>query len=211
MGKRKYDLTGKKYNRLTVLEYIKNGLYRCVCDCGKECVVSGTALIQNRTLSCGCYRNERIGNVNRRHNGCGTKLYGVWNSMRTRCENPKDYHYQWYGGRGIKLCEEWHDFKNFQNWAEISGYFDGLSIDRIDCNGDYTPENCKWSTHKEQCNNRRNNLKVVYKGKTLSVSEIAKRTGLSRQAIEQRIHKGMTPEQILETPKNTKLFPHKTK
>lgn len=211
MANRKYDLIGEKFNKLTPIKYIKNGKYLCKCDCGNECIVSGTSLIKNRTMSCGCYRNNRIKHLNLRHGGCKTKLYGVWNTMRQRCENQNTEHYKLYGGRGINVCEEWHDFANFKHWAEITGYKPGLTIDRIDPNKGYFPENCKWSTMKEQSNNRRNNLKVDYNGKLLTVQEIAAMTGLSRQTIELRIHKGYTPKEIVETPKGKHIHSHNAK
>lgn len=208
MGKRKYDLTGKKYNRLTVLEYIKNGKYRCMCDCGKECVVSGTALVKNRAYSCGCYKDERIGNLNRRHGGCGTKLYAVWNAMKARCENKNDYHYKWYGARGIHVCDEWRKFDDFQSWALSNGYKEGLTIDRINVDEGYSPENCRWDTMDEQANNKSTNIKLDYNGQRFTVKEVSAMTGLKRQTIEWRLHHGWTVNEIIETPRFKRIHPH---
>jgi hypothetical protein len=125
-----------------------------------------------------------------KHGGKGTKLYEVWYSMKKRCESPSLASYKYYGGRGISVCDEWKkDFTTFRNWAYENGYMEGLSLDRIDNNGNYEPSNCRWATMKEQANNQNHTLKIEYKGQTKTLTEWAEFLGIKRHTLYHRIYR----------------------
>lgn len=170
---RALDLAGRKFGRLTAIEKVgkQNGhiTWRCKCDCGNEAVVQGTALKNGYTQSCGCLwkeavseyrhgdrRRKAVGKAHTTHGMSNKRIYRIWQAMRNRCGNPNKPDYKYYGGRGISVCEEWkNSFEPFYKWAMSNGYNDTLTIDRIDVNGNYEPNNCRWVTMAEQNKNKR--------------------------------------------------------
>lgn len=201
------DLTGNKYGMLTVIKFAytknKKSYWLCKCDCGNEKVIRQDSFKNNRehkTLSCGCF-NKKQKSEAKTHGMSNTKLYHVWAGMKDRCFNKNNSHFKDYGGRGIKVCDEWtQNFENFYNWSKDNGYEEGLSIDRIDNNKGYSPENCRWANQEVQCSNVRRNRRYTYNNKTLTITEWAKETGINRATLNARLNKGMSIEDAICTP-----------
>lgn len=200
------DLIGKKFGRLTVIKYYGSNkygrsLWLCQCECGNEKVILGNSLLSKSTLSCGCYNKEIIKKVNSKHNMSNIKLYKIWGAIKTRCYNKNFIYYNNYGGRGIIMCDEWkNDFSKFYIWAIENGYKDGLTIDRINNNGNYEPSNCRWMTRPEQNNNMRKNIIINYNGKEKTITQWATEFNLNRTALYYRIKRGWDIEKALTTP-----------
>lgn len=182
--KRRKDYTGQKYNKLTFIKYIENdkwgkAIWECKCECGKSINIVASAVTTGKTKSCGCIKANLKPLY--KHGMRNTRFWKIWTDMKQRCSNPNDSHYKYYGGRGITFCDEWNDFINFKNdmydsyleHCEKYGEKD-TTIDRIDVNGNYCKENCKWESIKNQNNNRSNNV-IVYdnNGNELTLKEFS--------------------------------------
>lgn len=198
------DLTNQKFNRLTVLQRDKNKwnrvMWKCRCDCGNIIFVNTYALKSGSAKSCGCYKSEILGNAMRKHKLSNTRIYNIWKGMRKRCNNPNSSSYYLYGGRGIKVCEEWDKFLPFYYWSMQNGYAENLSIDRINYDGNYEPSNCRWVDSEQQNNNTRQNVFITYNGKTLTLSQWAKYVGLTYSCLKARLYNGWSIEKALTTP-----------
>lgn len=184
-GENRKDLTGKRFGRLVVVEVDEEKSNRktywiCKCDCGNTKSIRADTLKFVR--SCGCIKKEQdIKNlgITRNHNMTYHPLFSIWNGMMSRCNNQKNPAYKDYGGRGIKVCEEWHKVENFCKWGEENGYKKGLSIERIDVNKGYSPDNCKWIPISEQPLNTRKTTIVEINGKKIPLAKTARSLGVS--------------------------------
>ena len=202
MAQRK-DLSGEVFGRLTVVkrceDYITAGgnrysQYLCKCECGNEVMVRANKLTSSYTNSCGCLRRERMSKKATIHGKSHTKLYRTWFHMRQRCSDRNNKDYNRYGGRGITVCSEWeNDFQVFMNWALLNGYSDSLTLDRIDVDSGYYPENCRWSTNIEQMNNTRANHKISYCGQEKTIAEWARIAGLPYNTLYSRLFRYRWP------------------
>lgn len=191
MSKVDYSIVGERFGRLTVLELDHvsghgNSYWRCRCDCGTIKTIARFHLMNGHATSCGCYKKERA----TIHGQYYSPVYNNWNSMKERCTDPKHAEYDRYGGRGIGICDEWLDVRNFNSWATENGYAPGLTLDRIDGDQGYSPENCRWVDWYVQQNNRSNNRHVTYNGVTHTVAEWARILDVKYATLLQRINKG---------------------
>lgn len=186
------DLTGKRFGRLTVIKRGENVVNRpgwiCKCDCGKTILVAGGHLRDGHTQSCGCRQRDSVIKKNTVHSMSNTRLYNTWNNMKDRCFNPNSTFYSDYGGRGIKVCDEWmYVFQTFYDWAISHGYHEGLTIERVDVNGDYCPENCTWIPFELQARNKRNTLYVDFNGRKVTLMELSEISGMKYSFLYERI------------------------
>lgn len=170
----------------------------CKCDCGNVKRLRASVLKCGNTRSCGCLRSEASRNRLRIHGDTESSLHKKWRSMLRRCHDKTDKN---YGAKGICVCDEWLDYRNFKEWAENSGYIDGLTIDRVDNNKGYCPENCRWADRKTQNNNTSRNHMITFNGETKTMAQWAETTGISYDAIKSRLNKhGWSVDRALTTP-----------
>ena len=195
------DLTGKRFGRLVVLNADHKSdkqlwYWKCICDCGRETVVSGDKLRRGATKSCGCLQDElRKAGHRKTHGMTNTRLYTEWTNMKARCLRPTSSMYPRYGARGIRVCDDWMSFEGFMRWAVSSGYTDDLTIERIDVDGNYCPENCRWISMKDQHLNRSDSHRITAFGVTKTIKEWSESSGIKYDTIERRINAyGWTPE-----------------
>ena len=199
------DITGERYGRLTVLvispHRTSEGKARwvCLCDCGAETTVDARNLRSGSSKSCGCHRSERMEDLNARHLLSRTPEHDAWRHMRYRCFNPNAENFSDYGGRGITVCQQWESFERF--YADMGPRPSPRhSLDRIDNDGDYTPDNCRWATPQQQNRNKRNNTRLSHHGRTLTLSGWSKELSISVNTLSERLSKGWSASQTLTTP-----------
>lgn len=195
------DLTGQRFGMLEVLtESDRRGrdrMWLCKCDCGQETLAPTSALRSGNKKSCGCLLDGSFTNNKR--------LYNVWNAMLQRCNNPNNIRYHRYGGRGISVCDEWSTFKPFLKWALESGYdesagYGECTLDRIDIDGDYAPENCKWVTLKEQNRNTSTNHFIEIDSVKMTLAEASEVYGVNYNTLKTRLRSGWDVKKAVETP-----------
>ena len=203
MKKSLIDETGKRYGRLTVLYRVPStnqAKWLCKCDCGNTKCVYGDALRKGRTKSCGCLLSESTRERGKKYKVQNHRLYVIWYHMIRRCEDQNDSEYHNYGGRGISVSEQWHDFDTFAEWALNNGYEESLSIDRINNDGNYEEKNCRWATQKQQRNNSRQNTYITNNGTTKTVQEWAEHYNVRPGMLRKRIARGMNLIDAVTTP-----------
>ncbi|GGB41440.1 hypothetical protein GCM10011409_18710 [Lentibacillus populi] len=193
---------GERFGKLTVLREVdrKHGRqhYLCKCDCGNEKVVMKGNLFGGQVRSCGCLKKDNHQNIT--HGQKGTRLYRIWSGMKTRCLNKKDKAFPKYGGRGIRICEQWIEFNGFYEWAKSSGYKDDLTLERKDVNGDYNSSNCKWIPLSDQAKNRTNTPYLTYAREIKTLKEWSEETGIEYSTLHARLKRGWSEERTLSTP-----------
>lgn len=197
------DIVGKYFRELKVIEYsnksqnintkgrmVTKHYYRCECNCGnKNYIAERQGLLHGTVRSCGCLSKKK------NHGESKTRLYRVWTNMKDRCYNERNDEYTRYGGRGIRVCEEWvHNYRSFRDWSKSNGYNNKLTIDRIDNNKGYSPDNCKWATYEVQANNTSRNHLIEYKGETKTLSEWSKFLKISYTTLRKRFNDGWDTE-----------------
>lgn len=209
MMKNRIDLIGRKFGRLTVLKFHSVNenyatFWLCRCSCGTEKPIRRSNLTNGSAKSCGCLNAELVKERATKSSLGGRvkdeRIYNIWQSMRQRCYYRKSTEFHRYGARGISVCAEWSEYASFKKWALKNGYKDSLSIDRIDNDGDYRPENCKWSTPTEQANNRRNSLLIEFSGKNQTLAQWSKETKIHYSCLYGRMISGWDVEKMLTTP-----------
>lgn len=190
-GKRQILEADTRFGRLTVLSDDGHGFADCRCECGVVKRIKKPGLLRGQIVSCGCWSRER----STKHGMEGSPTYHVWASMLHRCRNRNNRWYHRYGGRGIQVCSRWLDFRNF--YADMGEKPRGLSIERIDNDGDYEPGNCRWASHTEQMRNREVTLTIEYKGRVMPVVELAERFGVPRKLVQARLKRGVPIQDAL--------------
>ena len=192
------DLTGKKFNSWLVLKEVDRDIrnkrvWECSCECGDIYNITQGNLTSNKSKMCRNCSLERRKELPKKEDH---RLYSTWKSMKSRCNNPNVWCYYLYGGRGIKICDRWN---NFDLFIEDMGdsFIEGLTLDRIDSNGNYCPENCRWATKEEQSNNKQDSLNLLFEGGYYTEAQLARKTGINRTTIQQRRRNGWTVEEMV--------------
>lgn len=202
------DLVGQRFTRLVVIQRLppngQKARWLCQCDCGNTHEAQGTHLRKGLVPSCGCLKSEKIRKSRTKHGRSKSPIVQVWIDMHKRCCNPNCREYKNYGARGITVCDEWRDVHAFLRDME-SGYKPGLELDRIDNEKGYSKENCRWTTHKTNCNNRRTNKFLEYNGERKTIVQWAESCGINKQTFYGRVVKaGWSLERVFSTPVQVK-------
>lgn len=197
------DLVGQRFGRLVVLQRAEAGrgsvTWRCRCDCGTDAEITTAGLRHWNTSSCGCLQRERASEARRTHGQSKSPTYRAWKAMRARCFSPSNKDYAQYGGRGITVCENWRD--NFSQFlADMGEQPPGMTVERKDPNGPYSPDNCLWATRLQQARNRRSSRLVEVNGRRMCLSEACQRFGQPRTRIRDRLANGWSLMDALQTP-----------
>lgn len=197
------DLTGKRFNRLVVIRDTgavrgRSHVWLCRCNCGKHTKVDGHSLRKKNTQSCGCLSLETLAAWRRKHGWNKTREQKIWNAMKQRCYNTKNKRYKHYGGRGIIVCNRW--LKSLDNFIKDMGRRPKgrLTIERINNNGNYTPQNCRWATYSEQSRNNSRTRNVTYQGTTMCITDWASELQMPRDTLNWHINKGRTIGQVIK-------------
>lgn len=201
------DETGNRHGRLTVVGRVfrhpTKAYWECICDCGTTVVVRGDGLRGGGTSSCGCLRKERALAAVVKHGRYKDSIYKIWKGINERCLNPRRKEFHRYGGRGITVCDRWHrgNPDGFENFLSDMGERPGeLSIDRIDSDGPYSPENCRWATRKEQQNNRSSNRLFTFEGRTQNITQWSLELKIKSATVFSRMHRGKSIAEALGLP-----------
>lgn len=202
MAARHMDLTGDVYGRLTVIRLTKKEGYTvfwmCRCECGSDAEVRAGSLRSGLTRSCGCLAKDVAADGFRTHGMSKYSGFGSWRAMMSRCNNAEDSSYKDYGARGISVCSEWHDIRNFAK--DMGDKVAGQSIDRLDPNKGYFPENCRWTDPLGQGENKRNSVKAKAGGELKHMASIWREAGMRESTFYNRINRGMTPDEAVSAP-----------
>ena len=203
------DLAGQVFNRLKVIEIdevlsTRKTFWVCECICGNKKTIRSDSLQDGTVKSCGCLKKEQDRKnleANHSHKMSKTRIYTELQGMKSRCLNVDNKRYEHYGGRGIKICDEWlESFESFRDWAFKNGYSSILTIDRINNDGNYEPVNCRWVDNKTQCNNRSSNIIIKYKDEDLTLMQVSERTGINYHLLVSRYERGDRNERLLRNP-----------
>lgn len=187
---------GKRFGRLRVIAYHGKNKHNiatwfCECDCGGIVIVPSGSLVGEYTKSCGCYAKDNPSHLI--HGDKGKRLYNIWKSMNERCNTKTCSSYKDYGKRGISVCQEWKDYRKFKEWSLSNGYKKTLTIDRINNNGNYEPNNCRWTTRVQQARNKRNTVYVIYNGERITIADLAEKYNVPYKRVHQRLKRGLNP------------------
>jgi len=194
---RKQDLIGKKFGKLTVIKEGenkgKNTTWICKCDCGEEKTILAYNLTSGKSKSCGCVRGEKLGNLVRTHGFSNTRLYHIYKGIKQRCHNENNPAYMYYGGKGVSICNEWNcDYLKFKEWSLNNNYDEFVSIDRINPDGNYCPENCRWVSMQKQQNNKLNSMFVTIGDDKLTIAEWADKSKTNKQTLYSKFYRLIT-------------------